>query len=230
MRVGVLASGRGTNLQCLIDAVEAGVLEGVEIGVVVSDRPGATALERARRHGIEAVLVDRRSHATREGFDAAIMAELRQRDTGLVVLAGFMRILGPAFVDAFPERIINIHPALLPSFAGLHVHERVIEAGVRFSGCTVHFVDRGLDTGPIIIQAAVPVLGDDTPESLAARVLEEEHRILPQAVDLFARGLLRVQGRRVVVTGHPGPAPAERMENPPVMLGAPCEGGMGRHG
>ncbi len=217
--IGVLASGRGTNLQCIIDAVESGLLEGVSVQVVISDRPGAMALERAARHGIEALVIDKKDYATRAEFDDAIREELERRGVGLVVLAGFMRVLGPAFVDAFDGRIINIHPSLLPSFTGLHVHERAIEAGVRFSGCTVHFVDKGLDTGPIIIQAAVPVLPGDTAETLAARILKEEHRILPQAIDLFARGRLSIEGRRVMVTGHEMAGGDSALENPVVRLG-----------
>ena len=217
--IGVLASGRGTNLQCIIDAVESGLLDGVSVAVVISDRPGAMALERAKKHGIEAVVIDRKAFETRAAFDEAIMDELAARGVGLVVLAGFMRVLGPGFVDAFDGKIINIHPSLLPSFTGLQVHERAIEAGVRFTGCTVHFVDKGLDTGPIIIQAVVPVLPDDSADTLAARVLKEEHRILPQAIDLFARGRLRVEGRRVVVAGHEMAAESAALENPVVRLG-----------
>jgi phosphoribosylglycinamide formyltransferase-1 len=217
--IGVLASGRGTNLQCIIDAVESGLLEGVSVGVVISDRPGARALERAKKHGIEAVVIDRKAFETRAAFDEAIMEELVGRGVGLVVLAGFMRVLGPAFIDAFDGKIINIHPSLLPSFTGLQVHERAIEAGVRFSGCTVHFVDKGLDTGPIIIQAVVPVLPGDSADTLAARILKEEHRILPQAIDLFARGRLRVEGRRVVVSDHEMAGESVALENPVVRLG-----------
>ncbi len=218
LKIGVLASGRGTNLQCIIDAVENGLLRGVAVEVVISDCPGAMALERARRHGIDGVLIDKRGFSDRTDFDAALIEELKRRRVGLVVLAGFMRVLGPAFVDAFPEKIINIHPALLPSFTGLHVHERAIEAGVRFSGCTVHFVDKGLDTGPIIIQAVVPVLDDDTAESLAERILREEHRILPQAIDLFNRGILSISGRRVLVADHVLADGSAALENPVIDL------------
>ncbi len=216
--IGVLASGRGTNLQCVIDALESGLLEGVSLDLVISDRPGAKALERARAQGIEALVIDKKGFERREEFDEAIRSELQKRGVGLVVLAGFMRVLGPTFVDAFAGKIINIHPSLLPAFTGLHVHERVIEAGVRFSGCTVHFVDKGLDTGPIIIQAVVPVLCTDTPETLAARVLREEHRILPQAIDLFAKGRLRIEGRRVIVRGQDMALEGSVLENPPVRL------------
>jgi len=218
LKIGVIASGRGTNLQCIIDAVSAGRLRGVSIEVVISDRPGAEALQRAKRHGIDALLIEKKQYSTRDDFDAAMIRALTGHGVGLVVLAGFMRVLGPAFVDSFSERIINIHPALLPSFTGLDVHQRAIDAGVKFSGCTVHFVDKGLDTGPIIIQAVVPLLDDDTAETLASRILKEEHRVLPQAIDLFARHGLFVKDKRVFLRE---PLMADKkmaMENPPVTI------------
>ncbi len=218
LKIGVIASGRGTNLQCIIDAISKGKLTNVSIEVVLCDRPGAMALERAKKHGIEGVLVEKKNFATRADFDGALIKELKSRGVGLVVLAGFMRVLGTAFIDAFPEQIINIHPAILPSFTGLDVHQRAIDAGVKFSGCTVHFVDKGLDTGPIIIQAVVPVYDDDTAEVLAGRILAEEHRILPAAIKLFAAGRLVVKDKRVIVRG---PAMAKKdiaMENPAVSM------------
>jgi len=218
LKIGVIASGRGTNLQCIIDAVSGGILKNVSIEVVISDNSGAKALKRARTSGIDSVFVDRKKFSSRDGFDSALLEELKSRGVELVALAGFMRVLGPGFVDSFPERIINIHPALLPSFTGLDVHQRAIDAGVRFSGCTVHFVDKGLDTGPIIIQAVVPVLTGDTADSLAERILREEHRILPQAIALFAEGRLVVKGRRVFVTGSAAADEKGCMENPPVTV------------
>jgi phosphoribosylglycinamide formyltransferase-1 len=198
LRIGVLASGRGSNLQAIIDAIESGRLD-VELAVVVSDVPGARALELAGRAGVEALYIDPEKTKARmtQAAEQRFIDELKSRDVGLVALAGFMRILSPSFVGAFRMRILNIHPSLLPSFPGLKVQKKALEYGVKFSGCTVHFVDEGVDTGPIIIQAAVPVLDDDTEESLSARILKEEHRIYPEAIRLFAEGRLVVEGRRV---------------------------------
>ncbi len=218
LKIGVIASGRGTNLQCIIDAISAGRLRGVSIEVVISDRPGAEALHRAKRHCIDALLIEKKKFRTRDDFDSAMVRALTAHGVGLVVLAGFMRVLGPAFVDSFSGRIINIHPALLPSFTGLDVHQRAIDAGVKFSGCTVHFVDKGLDTGPIIIQAVVPLFDDDTADTLASRILKEEHRVLPQAIDLFARQGLYLKDKRVLLKE---PLIADKklaMENPPVTI------------
>jgi phosphoribosylglycinamide formyltransferase-1 len=180
---------------------------------VVSDVATAHALERARRGGVEARHVDPKAYPTRGDFDRAVVAILQEAAVDLVCLAGFMRLLGADFVAAYRNRIMNIHPALLPAFPGLHVQRKAVEYGVKVSGCTVHFVDEGTDTGPIIIQAAVPVADDDTEETLAARILRYEHRIYPQAIRLFAEGRLQVQGRRVTCRG--GPAAAEA---PPVAL------------
>jgi phosphoribosylglycinamide formyltransferase-1 len=198
--LGVLISGSGTNLQAIIDAIEAKRLA-AEIRVVISNRREAFGLERARRHGIEALYLDHRGYADREAYDRALLEILERRGVELVILAGFMRLLSPLFVRAYRHRIMNIHPALLPAFPGLHVQKRALEYGVRFSGCTVHFVDEQCDEGPIIIQAVVPVLQDDTVESLAARILKEEHRIYPRAIQLYSEGRLRVEGRRVIVEG-----------------------------
>lgn len=200
LRLGVLVSGRGSNLQAIIDASEAGRIDAV-LAVVISDVADAFALERARTHGIEAAFVDPRLFDTREAFDAAIIDLLRKREVDLVCLAGFMRLLSPHFVREFHHRIMNIHPALLPAFPGLHVQRKALKHGVKFSGCTVHFVDEGTDTGPIIIQAVVPVLDDDTEESLSARILKYEHQIYPRAIQLFAEGRLEVRGRRVFCHG-----------------------------
>ena len=202
LKLGVLASGRGSNLQAIIDNIEAGRLS-AEIAVVISDQSDAFALERAKKHNLAAVHVSSKGYkGRREEYDALLVAELHKRNVDLVVLAGFMRIITKVLVQAFPNRIMNIHPALLPSFPGLHVQKAAIEHGVRFSGCTVHFVDEGMDTGPIIIQAVVPVLDHDTEDSLAARILKQEHKIFSRAIQFYAEGKLTVQGRQVRVTGE----------------------------
>jgi phosphoribosylglycinamide formyltransferase-1 len=197
LRVAVLASGRGTNLQALLDAEASGSLGKARIVLVLSDRAQAKALDRARERGVEALFLDPQPFAAREAYDEAVLNALRSREIGLVALAGFMRVLTPVLVRAFPNRILNIHPALLPAFPGLHAQRRALEQGVKVAGCTVHFVDEQVDHGPIILQAAVPVREDDTEETLSARILAEEHRIYPQAVRLFAEGKLAVAGRRV---------------------------------
>lgn len=204
MRIAVLASGGGSNLQALIDAWRSQHDAQAELALVVSDRPNARALERARQASIPALFLDPANFSSREDYDLDLARRLEQQGIGLVCLAGFMRILSPAFVRRFPQKILNIHPSLLPAFGGEgmyghHVHEAVIRAGVKFSGCTVHFVDEGTDTGPIILQAAVPVLDEDTPETLAAKILVEEHRLYPQAVALFCANRLKVDGRRVTI-------------------------------
>lgn len=196
MKIGVLASGRGSNLQALIEAEETGRIRG-HIAVVVSDVPGAQALERASRTGIETCVLPPKQFSSRTAFEETMVRTLRSREVDLVCLAGFMRILRSTVVQAFPGRIMNIHPSLLPSFPGLHAQKQALEYGVKISGCTVHFVDEGVDTGPIIVQAAVPVLPEDTEESLSARILEQEHRIYPLAVQAFEEGKLRIEGRRV---------------------------------
>lgn len=196
MNIAVLASGRGSNLQSLIDAVEAGRIRGT-IVLVVSDVAGAYALERAARHGIESRVLVPKEFPDRAGFEEELVRVLRSRSVDLVCLAGFMRILGPTVVRNFAGRILNIHPALLPAFPGLHAQRQALAYGVKISGCTVHFVDEGVDTGPIIIQAAVPVLPGDTEETLSARILEQEHRIYPLAVQAFAEGKLKIAARTV---------------------------------
>ena len=196
-KLGVLCSGRGTDLQSIIDAIEAGQVP-AEIAIVLTDKE-AYALERARKAGIEAVCVDRKQFDGREPFEKALIEKLKAAGVTLVVLAGFMRILTPYFVGHFAGRIMNIHPALLPSFPGAHAHRDVLAYGVKVSGCTVHFVDEGTDSGPIIMQAAVPVLDDDTEETLGARVLKEEHRIYPECIRLYCEGKLKVEGRKVTI-------------------------------
>lgn len=196
IKLGVLCSGRGTDLQSIIDAIADGKLD-AQISIVLTDKPNVMALERAARAGIKNECVDRKSFSDQLSFEAKLLNELRAAEVDLVILAGFMRILSPTFVRAYKERIMNIHPSLLPSFPGAHAHRDVLAYGVKISGCTVHFVDEGTDSGPIIIQAAVPVLEGDDEESLAARVLEQEHIIYPKAIQLYAEGRLRIEGRHV---------------------------------
>jgi len=201
VRVGVLVSGRGSNLQAIIDNIEKGMLS-AEIAVVISDQADAYALERARTHRIPAVHVSAKGYRNRrDAYDTLLLRELQQYGVELICLAGFMRIITPTLIKAYPNRILNIHPALLPSFPGLHVQKAALEHGVKFSGCTVHFVDEGMDTGPIIIQAVVPVLDNDTEESLSQRILLQEHKIYSRAIQLYAEGRLSLDGKRVLVSG-----------------------------
>jgi len=207
VRIGVLASGRGSNLQAIIDAIEAGKLD-AKIVLVLSNKKDAAALERARKHGLADVFLDPKPFAgqsdSREAYDRAVLDVLRKQDVELVLLAGYMKIVTPVLVKAYENRMMNIHPSLLPSFPGLDAQKKALEHGVKLSGCTVHFVTDGVDEGPIIIQAAVPILEGDTPEALAARILVEEHKIYPKAVQLYAEGRLRVEGRIVRVSGASG--------------------------
>ncbi len=196
-RIGVLISGRGSNLQAVIDGIAAGRLE-AEIAVVISNRANAAGLERARAAGIETLHIDHKRYPSREAFDLAVVAELKQRGVSLVCLAGFMRLLSAAFVEAFPNRILNIHPSLLPAFVGLDGQRQAWEYGVKVSGATVHVVTPELDAGPIVLQAVVPVRDDDTPDTLAARILEEEHRIYPEAIGIMLAGGWRIEGRRFI--------------------------------
>ena len=183
----MLASGRGSNLQALVDAGEKGAMDGA-VALVVSDNPDAYALTRAKNHGIPFRVIERKSFASRRAFDSALACAVEESGADLVALAGFMRIISPSFLSRFPGKVINIHPALLPSFPGLDAQRQALEYGVKITGCTVHFVDEGVDTGPIIIQSAVPVLSGDTVESLSSRILEQEHIIYPKAVTMIARG------------------------------------------
>jgi phosphoribosylglycinamide formyltransferase-1 len=209
VRLGVLVSGRGSNLQAILDASAAGRLS-ADVVVVLSDVADAYALDRARRQNIPAIFEDPKRHGSREAYDKALIGRLEEHRVELVCLAGFMRVMTPAFVAHFRNRIMNIHPALLPAFPGLHVQRKALKHGVKWSGCTVHFVDEGVDTGPIIIQAVVPVLDDDTEETLAARILRYEHQIYPRAIQLYAEGRLKLDGRRVFCSPGPGGgAPAE---------------------
>lgn len=196
--IGVLISGSGTNLQSIIDGIEAQALD-AKIEVVLSNKANAYGLVRAKQHNLFTAVLDHKSFVSREAYDHAVVEILRRSGVELVVLAGFMRLLSPVFIEAYSNRIMNIHPALLPAFPGLHVQRRALEHGVRFSGCTVHFVNQECDEGPIIIQAVVPVFPDDTEEALAARILKQEHRIYPRAIQLYAQGKLRIVGRKVLI-------------------------------
>jgi phosphoribosylglycinamide formyltransferase-1 len=202
LRIAVLASGRGSNLQAIIDGIEAGQVP-AQLVAVISNKPDAVALERARKHAVQDIFIDPKPFAgrpdSREAYDRALLDVLEKLDVELVLLAGYMKIVTAVLVNAFTNRMMNIHPSLLPSFPGLDVQRKAIEWGCKLAGCTVHFVTEGVDEGPIIIQAAVPVFDRDTPEILAARILEQEHKIYPRAVQLFAEGRLKVEGRRVLI-------------------------------
>ena len=197
-RIAVLVSGRGSNLQAILDAISGGRLD-AEVAIVVSNRSDAYGLVRAREAGVEAVHLAPGDYQNRDSYDRAIVDLLRQRDIGLVCLAGYMRLVGPTLLEAFPNRIVNIHPSLLPSFPGLDAQRQALEHGVRFSGATVHLVDGALDAGPIVLQAVVPVLADDSVESLSARILVEEHRIYPEALRILLEARWVLNGRRVVI-------------------------------
>ena len=196
-RIGVLLSGRGSNFEALADSVGGGRLPGAEIAVVVSNREGAPGIERARERGIAARVIPSKG-LEREVYDRQVVAVLREFNVDLVCLAGYMRLLSPFFVASFPNRILNIHPSLLPSFPGLESQRQALEYGVKFAGCTVHFVDENLDAGPIVLQATVPVRDDDTEETLSSRILAEEHRIYTEAVRIVLEGKYKIVGRRVV--------------------------------
>ena len=199
-RIGVLLSGRGSNFEALTDSVAAGRIPRAEIAVVVSNREGAPGIEKARERGIAARVIPSKG-LERETYDRQVVAVLHEHKVDLVCLAGYMRLLSPFFVASFPNRILNIHPSLLPSFPGLESQRQALEYGVKFAGCTVHFVDENLDAGPIVLQATVPVRDDDTEETLASRILVEEHRIYAEAVRIVLEGRYKIVGRRVVKTG-----------------------------
>jgi phosphoribosylglycinamide formyltransferase-1 len=198
-RLGILISGSGTNLQSIIDCSERGKIN-AEVVCVISNKADAFGLERARKHGIAAIHLDHRTFSGRAEYDAKVVSVLNEHTVDLVILAGFMRIVTPVLLDAFPNRVMNIHPALLPSFPGLDAQKQALEYGAKIAGCTVHFVDAGTDTGPIIMQAAVPVLENDTIETLSQRIHIEEHRLYPAAIGLFAAERLNVDGRRVIIS------------------------------
>jgi phosphoribosylglycinamide formyltransferase 1 len=196
-RIGVLLSGRGSNFEALAESVSAGRIPSAQIAIVVSNKPDAPGLERAKSHGIPALAIASKG-LEREAYDRKVVAVLREHKVDLICLAGYMRLLSPYFIAAFPQRILNIHPSLLPSFPGLESQKQALEYGVKFAGCTVHFVDENLDAGPIILQAAVPVFDGDDEHALSERILKEEHRIYTEAVRLILEGNYRVAGRRVL--------------------------------
>ncbi|OGL41768.1 MAG: phosphoribosylglycinamide formyltransferase [Candidatus Schekmanbacteria bacterium RIFCSPHIGHO2_02_FULL_38_11] len=198
LRIGVLVSGRGTNLQSIIDNIKNGNIP-AEIAIVISNISGAYALSRAEKHSIKTKVIEHRNFKSREEFEKSIIEVLRTEGVELVCLAGFMRILSSFFINTFKHRIINIHPALLPSFPGTHAQKQALNYGVKIAGCTVHFVDEGTDTGPIILQEAVPVLDNDTEESLSSRILEKEHILYSKAIMLFAEGKIEIKGRKVII-------------------------------
>lgn len=197
-RLGILLSGRGSNFMAIADNVAAGKIP-AEIAVVLSNRPNAPGLEEAQRRGLDARMIPSKG-LEREQYDRLVVETLKEKQVDLVCLAGFMRLLSPYFVSQFPNRILNIHPALLPAFPGLEAQRQALEHGVKITGCTVHFVDENLDAGPIVLQTAVPVLDDDTPETLSARILKEEHRLYSEAINLVLSGCWRIEGRRLICT------------------------------
>lgn len=216
LRIGVLVSGNGSNLQSIIDNCEAGKLDAL-VACVISNNADAFALERARRHGIPALYLDHRSFPTRESFDIAIVDVMLEHKVRMVALAGFNRIVSSVLLEAFPWAVLNIHPALLPAFPGSKAQRQAFNHGVKIAGCTVHFVDPGTDSGPIIIQAAVPVYDTDTEQTLTERILGEEHKIYSKAIQLFAEGRLSLDGRKVIVK-PPMVAPVSFLENPSAEL------------
>lgn len=216
VNLGVLVSGSGSNLQAIIDNIEAGRLD-ARIKIVISNVPEVYALERAKKHGLPSQVIRHKELKIREDFDQRLVEVLRAHDVELVILAGFMRMITPILLRAFSMRVMNIHPALLPAFPGTHVWQSEVDYGVKFAGCTVHFVDEGTDTGPIIIQAVVPVYDDDTADTLNARILKQEHKIYSQAIQLYAEGRLEIQGRRVLTKGFPK-AEDSFMINPPALI------------
>jgi phosphoribosylglycinamide formyltransferase 1 len=198
-RIGVLLSGRGSNFVALADSVSASRIPNAEIALVVSNREGAPGIEKARERGLATRVIPSKG-LERETYDRQVVAALREVQVDLVCLAGYMRLLSPYFVTAFPQRILNIHPSLLPSFPGLESQKQALEYGVKFAGCTVHFVDENLDAGPIVLQAVAPVEDDDNEDSLSARILKEEHRIYSEAVKIVLEGKYKIEGRRVILT------------------------------
>lgn len=198
LKIGVLVSGSGSNLQAIIDSIEEGKIN-AEISVVISNVPGVYALERAKKHNIKTEVINHRDFKSREDFDRKLVELLKKYDVELVVMAGFLRVITRVFLDAFPMRVMNIHPALLPAFPGLHVQKKALDYGVKFAGCTVHFADEGVDTGPIIIQGIVPVLDNDTDETLSQRILKVEHKIYPKAIQLYAEGRIKIFERKVYI-------------------------------
>lgn len=196
--IGVLASGRGSNFQSIIDNIESGFIN-AKIAVLITDQPKAYVIERANKHDIESIVILPKKYPDKDAYYAHIADELQKRGVSLVILAGFMRVVGKPLIDRYKNKIMNIHPALLPAFPGLHSQQQAVDYGVKISGCTVHFVDEGVDTGPIIIQAAVPVYADDTEDDLSKRILKQEHITFPLAIKLYADGKINVEGRKVSI-------------------------------
>lgn len=215
INLGILVSGNGSNLQAIINEIMAKRLSAI-VKIVISNKADVKAIDRAKKHDIPVSIVQANQFSTKEDYDKHLIEILNNNSVDLIILAGFMRLLTPTFIRTFPMRIMNIHPSLLPAFPGLNVQRKAVEYGVKFSGCTVHFVDEGLDTGPIIIQAVVPVYDNDTDEILKKRILEEEYRIYPQAIQLFADGKLEINGRRVIIKDQPRARGV--MENPEVNI------------
>lgn len=198
--IAVLVSGNGSNFQAIVDAIESGRIKNARIACLISNKADAFALERAEKHAITTFVLDHKAYANRQAYDSALVELLQQQGVQLVILAGFMRLLSPVMIDAFPNAIMNIHPALLPSFPGLDAQQQAFDYGARYTGCTVHFVDKGTDTGPIILQAVVPILDGDTIDTLTQRIHGEEHRTYVEAVRLFCEGRLHVEGRKVRIS------------------------------
>jgi phosphoribosylglycinamide formyltransferase-1 len=213
LTIGVMASGGGTNFQAIIDSIESGFLN-ARIVVLITDNPNSYAIQRAKNHNIEPLVLRPRDFPDKDAYYSHMAGELRKRDVELVILAGFMRVVGKALIDQYKDKIMNIHPALLPSFPGLHGQKQAADYGVKISGCTVHFVDEGMDTGPIIIQAAVPAFHDDTEDSLGSRILAQEHKIFPYAIRLYSEGRISIDGRRVIIKGD---REASVIINPPLI-------------
>ncbi len=214
LNVGFMASGRGSNFQSIIDAMESGHIGNAKPALLVVDKTDAYATKRAKKHNIEYIHMSPSDYDSRDLYFEAVAGEMNSRDVGLVVLAGFMRIVGKPLLDAFPMKVVNIHPALLPSFPGLHGHGDALDYSVKISGCTVHFVDEGMDTGPVIIQAAVPLYHDDKGDSLSERILKLEHKIYPEAVRLISEGKVKVDGRKVIIDS--GRRDEQFIINPPI--------------
>jgi len=215
INLGILVSGSGTNLQAIIDTIEAKRLD-AKIKIVISNNPDAFAIERAKKYHIPTFIIQDSHFPSREESDKHLVEILKSHSVDLIALAGFMRLLTPAFIRAFPLQILNIHPALLPAFPGLRVQKKAVEYGVKFSGCSVHIVDEGVDTGPIVIQAVVPVHENDTEKTLAERILKEEHRIYPQAIQFFAENRVEIKDRKVMIKDSPKVEGV--LENPPVKI------------
>ncbi|MCX8070121.1 MAG: phosphoribosylglycinamide formyltransferase [Thermodesulfovibrionales bacterium] len=216
INLGVLASGRGSNFQSIIDEIEGGKLN-ASIKVLITDKPDAFAIERAKKHNIKHLYMNPKDYTSKDSFFEAIAEELLNNQVELVILAGFMRIVAKPLIDAYPMKIMNIHPALLPSFTGLHGQRKAVQYSVKISGCSVHFVDEGMDTGPVIIQAAVCAHHDDTEESLSERILQLEHKIYPEAIRLFEQGRIKVQGRIVVIEDYKK-SDCGYLINPPIQI------------